>query len=406
MSKNELNKNKGKEKAVVAKNSQLITTKKKSNNNTYDEKKFKDWKEKRRKEEEEYKKNFPYESDDTPQNPFFNKIVKLNQNELKTFCEKELQKRGYSSIKNRNGFLYAKGEVPVLLVAHLDTVHAETVKEIYYNKGRVYSPQGIGGDDRCGIYMILKIVQKHKCHVLFTEDEEIGCVGANKFTKTTQFMNMPVNYIIEFDRKNKNDAVFYNCSNYDFIDFIIENDEGFFKEAYGSFSDICDIAPYLGVAAVNLSCGYYEAHTTKEYVVLNEMETIISEAKKIITKPIEKPFVYIEKPVSYATGYGKDWYDYYDDYYDDYYGYGSTQKKEIDSGEVTGDEDEYGNVYMFQDRICTQEKIFHLLFICKETGWEKVAEICAVTEYEAIGMFLNQCPNYTRNDIVEVKQFK
>lgn len=394
MSKKELNKSK--EKAIIGKD-RLIAIKKYNHDNA-GKKILKEWKEIIKKAEEEYRENFPYKSDDTPQNPFFNKIVKLNQNKLKTFCEKELQKRGYSSIKNRNGFLYAKGEVPVLLVAHLDTVHAETVKEIYYTKGHVYSPQGIGGDDRCGIYMILKIVQKHKCHVLFTEDEEIGGVGANKFTKTSQFKNMPVNYIIEFDRKDKNDAVFYNCSNHDFIDFITENNEGFFKEAHGTYSDICDIAPYLGVAAVNLSCGYYEAHTTKEYVVLNEMETIISEAKKIITKPVEKPFVYTEKPVFYS----KDWYDYYDDYY----GYGSNKKKEIDSGEVTGDEDEYGNVYMFQDRICTQEKIFHLLFICKETGWEKVAEICAVTEYEAIGMFLNQCPNYTRNDIVEVKQFK
>ena len=45
------------------------------------------------------------------------------------------------------------------------------------------SPQGIGGDDRCGVWMILQILRTANCHVLFCEDEEVGCVGAKKFTK-------------------------------------------------------------------------------------------------------------------------------------------------------------------------------------------------------------------------------
>lgn len=392
---NEINK----ENKTMAKKTNNFTTKS-NNGKNYSTKSWKAW-EQKKKEEEKYRKEFPFQSDDTPQNAYFNHIVKMPQKDLKEFCEKELKKRGYENIKNRNGYLYAKGEHPVLLVAHMDTVHLESVKEIYYNKGRVYSPQGIGGDDRCGIYMIMDIINELKCHVLFTEDEEVGCVGASKFIKTSQYKELPVNYIVEFDRKGSNDAVFYECDNQDFMEFITEEGKGFFKENWGSCSDISYIAPYLGVAAVNLSCGYYEAHTSKEYVVLAEMKKAIAEAKKIIKKEVEKPFEYIE--MLYGSKFDYDsYYDYYDGY--DYYGY-ARKPKNIDEGDITQDEDDYGNLYMLQDRTCEVEYVFHIIFFDKETQTEKVAEVLAVTEYEAIGMFLDKFVEYTRQDIYEIKRF-
>ena len=69
------------------------------------------------------------------------------------------------------------------------------------------SPQGIGGDDRAGVYMILEIIKQANCHVLFCEDEEIGDIGAKKFVKSN--MPLPVYYIIELDRQRHNDAVYY-----------------------------------------------------------------------------------------------------------------------------------------------------------------------------------------------------
>lgn len=51
-------------------------------------------------------------------------------------------------------FLLVRDEVPVLLVAHLDTVHESPVRTICTSQqGNILmSPQGIGGDDRCGVY--------------------------------------------------------------------------------------------------------------------------------------------------------------------------------------------------------------------------------------------------------------
>lgn len=186
----------------------------------------------------------------------FEEIFQFSQERLKPALETELIENGYA-VRKQRGFLYAEGTVPVLLVAHLDTVHRTQPETICYSAdGAVMmSPQGIGGDDRAGVYMILRLIQSCHCHVLFCEDEETGGHGARAFTKSG--IKPDVNYIVELDRTGSNDAVFYQCRNRQFERHI--NSFGF-QTAFGSFSDISILAPHLNLAAVNLSTGYYHAH--------------------------------------------------------------------------------------------------------------------------------------------------
>ena len=81
----------------------------------------------------------------------FEEILRMRQKELKHYLTEYLKETGYDVVRKK-GFLYAKGEVPVLLVAHLDTVHQEKPSIICRSEDGRYmmSPQGIGGDDRCG----------------------------------------------------------------------------------------------------------------------------------------------------------------------------------------------------------------------------------------------------------------
>lgn len=45
----------------------------------------------------------------------------------------------------------------------------------------MWSPQLLGSDDRAGVYAIIQIIEAgYKPHVIFTTDEEIGAVGAQK----------------------------------------------------------------------------------------------------------------------------------------------------------------------------------------------------------------------------------
>lgn len=267
----------------------------------------------------------------TNRNEEFERLVLKTQKEMKQYVIGRLGNLG--KVKHEDGYVYHEGTFPVLLCAHMDTVHAQRINTLVYANGTISSPQGIGGDDRCGIYMIFKILQKYDCHVVFLEDEEIGCVGAKKFVKSKvckKLKDAGLKYIIEFDRKGNNHAVTYDCENDDFNAFITKE---FFQKEYGTCSDISYIAPELGIAAVNFSCGYHKEHHLEEWVNLKEMETIITEAEKVLerTKELKEPFEYIEKVgygyygytgYSYGSGYRN--YGWEDD--DWYAGYTNTKK--------------------------------------------------------------------------------
>ena len=266
--------------------------------------------------------------------PEFVELCKLTQEELKEVLPKKLLEAGYTDVITDDGFIYAKGELPVLLTAHMDTVHKNKIVDFYEyvdidGDHILSSPQGIGGDDRCGIYMILEIIKEHKPSVLFCEDEESGGIGSNKFCRTEFIHELSeLKYLIELDRANGNDAVFYDCDNPEFTKFIEDNTG--YKKANGSFSDISHLAPQCKVAAVNLSCGYYHAHQLTEEVNVEEMLHTIEVVKKLFSVECEQ-FEYIEKKYfsygygrgygsgyGYGYGYGNRYYDD-DDYYDDYY---------------------------------------------------------------------------------------
>ena len=227
----------------------------------------------------------------------FETILRLPQMELKKTLKAELKSRGYP-ITDKPGYLYAEGTIPVLLVAHMDTVHRQPVEQICYSAdGAVaMSPQGIGGDDRCGVWMILQILRTTNCHVLFCEDEEVGCIGAKKFTGGS--LRPQVNYIVELDRRGNNDAVFYRCDNPEFEDFVTSFG---FETAGGSCSDISYIAPYLETAAVNISCRYYCEHQRHEYIHLEEIELNADRVAQMVTQQTEH-FEYMEQQDSFFGG--------------------------------------------------------------------------------------------------------
>jgi hypothetical protein len=237
------------------------------------------------------------------------KIFTLTAHALKKALAVELLEYGYvkGEIHNKNKFLYAEGNAPYMLVAHLDTVHKQVPSIICYSQDGNYimSPQGIGGDDRCGVYIILSLLKKlpFKPYIVFTMEEETGGHGASAFVGyLDNKQNHPeLKYIVEFDRKGNKDCVFYHCNNADFVKFV----EGFgFKKAYGTFSDISIIAPSLGVAAVNLSSGYYNPHTEHEYVSMNDMHDIIDAAQKMLCAE-SKTFEYIEDECYNHSNYKK-----------------------------------------------------------------------------------------------------
>ena len=276
-------------------------------------------------------------------------LLKADEKQIRKILVKELKDNGYSPIVNPD-FIYAKGTVPVMLVAHYDTV-PEQPKYINNRNGILSAKKGLGADDRAGIYGILEIIKKHHCHVLFTGGEEVGGIGARAFVNS-KITPTPLNYLIQLDRRGENDAVYYDGDNSEFEDFIT----GFgWKTAFGSFTDICELAPALGVSAVNLSIGYQNEHTHKETLDTQVMNTNIAR----VCKMLDGGFYEWKEAVYYYGNYSK-----YGGYFDGYY-----------ASYVVFYEDTDGNVF------------------------KTVTE--GTSDAEAIGIFLMEHPDLCYNDIID-----
>ncbi|MBR0179053.1 MAG: hypothetical protein IJQ03_01310 [Firmicutes bacterium] len=231
------------------------------------------------------------------------------------------------TIVHQGCYILVSGEAPIMLLAHLDTVHEKPVKDICKSlDGNILmSPQGIGGDDRCGVYALVKAYEGSpvKPWLLFTCDEEIGGLGAAAFVTEYSKGKMPkgldtLKLLIEIDRKGNKDAVYYGCDNAEFEAYITSKG---FVTANGSFSDISIIAPKLGVAAVNLSSGYHNAHTLHEYINRKQIDAVVQSVIGIIAdaaKPDFPRYDYIERVWDFKDfdkGYGvlDSWQTRWDD---------------------------------------------------------------------------------------------
>ena len=225
-------------------------------------------------------------------------ILRLTQNKLFTYLLKsfkELREKKHVFFVKKS-YILIVGEAPTMLVAHLDTVHKQPVQTICRSDdGNILmSPQGIGGDDRCGVYALLKVYREARVKpwLLFTCDEEIGGFGAEHFCKDFRDNLLPdelknLKIIVEIDRKGKTDAVYYDCDCPELEKYIATKG---YKTEFGTFSDISIIAPELGIAGVNLSSGYYNAHTPHEFIVLSETNNTIAKVLEIVKESTSNDF--------------------------------------------------------------------------------------------------------------------
>ena len=292
----------------------------------------------------------------------------------------EFLKNTYDNVKSTKDFIYAEGDIPIALVAHLDTVFPQPPKNIYYdsNKGVVWSPEGLGADDRAGVFIILKIIKLgFKPHIIFTTDEERGGYGASQLVlvkKEQPFKQLK--YLIQLDRRGTNDCVFYDCDNKKFIEYV----ESFgFAEDFGSFSDISILCPAWKTAGVNLSVGYEDEHSVSETLHINPMFATIQKVIAMLRDVDNaKTFKYI--PAKWYEKYYYSnkkkhnfYYDFLTDYdtYDDYL-YGDSGYSLLTDDVIC---DKCGHVFQEYETIPVEMPNHAIKYICPdclsvdEVGW-------------------------------------
>lgn len=218
----------------------------------------------------------------------FRNLCKVGEQNILNMMYSFLISKNYNNVEKSPTYLIAEGNIPVALVAHADTVFKTYPKNFFYDAKQtvMWSPSGMGADDRAGIYAIIEIIKRSELrpHVIITTGEECGCIGASKLISDYPVFPYPLKYMIQLDRRGSKDCVFYGCDNHDFQKFI----ESYgFKTEWGSFSDISVLAPAWKIAAVNLSVGYFNEHTASEFLCFQFLHDTINKVKQMLAQAQE-----------------------------------------------------------------------------------------------------------------------
>ena len=224
----------------------------------------------------------------------FEKLVSLTEAGVAKAMTQYLKSK-YDNVIVHKDFIIAFGDIPIALVAHMDTVFKFPVSDLYYDqkKGVLWSPEGLGADDRAGVFAIIKILQDGlRPSIILTTGEEEGGVGACALVEKYPECPFPgLKYMIQLDRHGTNDCVFYDCYCPEFVDYV----ESFgFCERWGSFTDISFLMPEWQIVGVNLSVGYEDEHSKQEILNINPLFDTIKKVKKMLGETEIPDFVYDE----------------------------------------------------------------------------------------------------------------
>lgn len=269
------------------------------------------------------------------------KALKLLQHREVSNVQKYLQDWNKKLQKDEVGNLYLINPSTPLVCAHMDTVRdaddAKKVDTIMYKTATFewdekkftiieWDDMILGADDRAWVAIAMELYEKYwdQVSLLFTIGEESGGVGSSHFCSQHEEMVEQCTYGIIPDRKGDSDLI---CSKNDYgtEDFekeILKHLWLFgFESVRWVWSDADKISRVIN--CFNISVGYYNQHTCKEYLIPDEMEHTL----KALCYLIEHYNESLPKPEPKQYGYGTlGWYSYcwwaYDDGFDDLAWYG------------------------------------------------------------------------------------
>ena len=226
------------------------------------------------------------------------------------------------------------------IAAHLDQVQRlhskdftaiETEEIIFGYSSRNKRQEGLGADDKNGIWIALKCLKKYDTLKLaFFVSEEVGCVGSGK--AVMDFFN-DCRFVIQPDRRGYQDIIneigWTSLCSPEFLQAAGYKKFGY-KETHGMMTDVQELKERgLQVSCINLSCGYYEPHTDHEFTIKKDLMNCLSLVEHIIENCTEP---YPHQPE--IPGRRRGIYDEFDEAMDEIFAL-------LDQGELWSAEDLY-----------------------------------------------------------------
>lgn len=211
---------------------------------------------------------------------------------------------------DKYGNLYiTKGEAGVgypTLACHMDQVqklHSEDF-EVKEDDGKLYGwseqnqrQEGLGADDKNGIYICLRCLEEcPRLKVFMAVGEEKGCIGSNRADMS--FFEDSL-YVLEPDCKGGEEVHTtlkeIPCASEEFIEALQLETNGY-TLTDGKGTDIFALTLNgIGVSCANIPAGYHLPHKDDEYTLIPELEHTLSYILHI-NNTLDKQF-----PHSYKT---------------------------------------------------------------------------------------------------------
>lgn len=223
-------------------------------------------------------------------------IIWAKKNGIKYECD------DYGNLYLTKGEL-EEGEYYPCVTSHLDTVQCDQtayvlaglnldIKTEVLNNGthKLYvDGMGIGADDRNGIVICMNMFNYHdKLKAAFFLEEETGMCGSRRLN--VDWFN-DVGYVIGFDSPDLNRAAW--CSSGEklfdskfYIEHLKEVTDlwGFNNFRSEPFTDVNQIRQKTNLICMNFGNGGYDAHSLKEYTILEDMDKAGAMGSDIIFK--------------------------------------------------------------------------------------------------------------------------
>ena len=300
------------------------------------------------------------------------------------------------------------------IVSHTDTVHAivpdDQFKVGYDHDNRIiygYNPvkrnfTGIGGDDKVGIYIALAAVRDFtSIKACFFRDEEIGCVGSGE--ADLSFFSDCM-YILQCDRKGNKDFV-NRISSTPISSKSFQDDVAGIIKTYGydfhdgGMTDVYKLTTrQVGVSTANMSCGYYNPHSSDELISVDDVDNTLRMVYEILWT-LDKRYEHkVETPVYTTSKY------YYD--YDDLYGTKNWNKPSVNVQPVET-ESYYGTFLDWANDLPTNED---MLLMTYDDFYSHALAVMFGYEYNGNGMYavhsgrITKYLSLTKIDIREIEK--
>jgi hypothetical protein len=258
------------------------------------------------------------------QNPSRNKAC--NDHAMETITS--LAPAGCTVIRKAGNLLIRKGPAegphPHYL-AHMDQVHDyEPFMKVILN-GNIMSAVdgneaqcGVGGDDKCGIYLALRMLHVlDHCTAVFVRDEEVGCLGSEQ-VPLSWFKHAA--FVIQADRNNQTMDLIREtngmlCASDEFMAAVsglpIVCAAGH-KPNTGSITDVGELSSRgLAISMINISSGYHNPHSKREIVLLDQLGItcqLAFEAASLLGNQVwahEPESQYFTRGSRHGSGYGR-----------------------------------------------------------------------------------------------------